>query len=343
MQAVLLYPRLLLFQLLNPYLLRFKIMNLTSILKHNRLADRRLQFMRAHQDAFDVEAAFPLPIFEEAMLEIEGACGFECSCKVEAGQLLAGRFEICNDVVKPWPGSLTHAVKLLDRIENRLGVRLNRDLFEQFVAVHLGSGKIDTNSIGIHLGSKQEDNSIIIYIYLNYDRDPEELVRTAIALDGGYYSDELRQVLMRDTMLIGFKLFFDGRSHVELCPCASAKPGKLGNRGKYLIPYIQKHFSAKVNYLFRVSSMVMTGFSKACVKPVYWFYFANIKDILKYVSFNSLGDRIYNFCQSQSCITLSAVAVAEQELEKNRLENFCFYYNQRDECQPHPSPDWDFS
>jgi LynF/TruF/PatF family peptide O-prenyltransferase len=217
-----------------------------------------------------------------------------------------------------------------------LGVRINRASFEQFTAAHIGSHKIIDNTIGIHLGSKLEDSSVMLYVHLDKDEDSEELARTAIALDGGHYSDELTQVLIRDTMLIGFELFFDGRSHVEVCPVAPAQPGALGNRGKYLTPYIQKYFSQKVNSIFRGSYCLTVCFSKAYATPVLWFYFHNIKDIPKYFIFNSLGERIYDFCQSQSCLLDVSVAVTEQELQNSRLENFCFYYDQFDECQPHP-------
>ena len=182
----------------------------------------------------------------------------------------------------------------------------------------------------------------MIYFHLDDHEDPEELARTAIALDGGYYSAELTQVLFRDLFIIGFELFFDGRSQVELGPVAPAKPGTLGNRGKYFTPYIQKHFSAKVNSLFRRGPfLLMATFSSAFVKPLLWFGFAKIKDVPNLFLFNSLGDRIYNFCQSQSCITDSCLVATESEFEKIRLENFDVYYNQRGECQPHPH--FDFS
>jgi LynF/TruF/PatF family peptide O-prenyltransferase len=292
--------------------------------QHNHLKDRRLQFIRTHQEAFDVEPSFPLPLFEEAILEIEGSCYVESSCQVEGSRLLAGRYEVCKYPGKTWPESATHTFKFLDKIENRLGVRINRDSFEQFAAAHIGSHKIINNSIGIHLGSKLEDSSVVLYVHIEDKEDPEELARTAIALDGGHYSDELTQVLIRDTWAIGFKLFLDGRSRVDLCPSASAQPGALGIRGKYLTPYIQKYCSQKVNSIFRGSSLLMACFSKAYATPVLWFYFTNIKDIPKYFIFNSLGDRIYDFCQSQSCITGTAVAVTQPELENSRLENFCF-------------------
>lgn len=312
------------------------MMNLTSIIENNHLKNRRLRFIRNHQEAFDVEPTFPLPVFEEIILEIEGSCYVESSCQVEGSRLLAGRHEVGQYPGKTWPESLTHAFKFLDKIENRLGVRINRGSLEHFAAAHIGSHKITNNTIGIHLGSKQEDSSVVLYVYIEDEEDPEELARTAIALDGGHYSDELTQVLIRDTKAIAFKLFLDGRSRVDLCTCAPAQPGALGIRGKYLTPYIQKYFSQKVNYIFRGSDLLMASFSKAYATPVLWFYFTNIKDIPKYFLFNSLGDRIYDFCQSQSCITGTGVAVTEPELEKSRLENFCFYYDQRDGCEPHP-------
>lgn len=306
-------------------------------IQNNRFQDRRLQFIRAHLEAFDVEPVFPIPLFEEVILELEGLCNVKPSCKVEGSRLLAGRYEAgINPMKKTWPKLLTHTFKFLDKIESRLGVRLNRESFEQFAAAYIGSRKIMDNTIGIHLGSKLEDSSVMLYIHFDTEKDPEELARTAISLDGGFYSDELTQVLIRDMGGIGFELFFDGRSHLELCPVAPAQPGATGHRGKYLKPYIQKYFSQKVNSIFRGAYLLKICFSKAYATPVLCFYFKNVKDIPKYFRFNSLGDRIYGFCQSRSCLMFPAVFVTEPELENSRLENFYFYYIGSEECQPHP-------
>jgi LynF/TruF/PatF family peptide O-prenyltransferase len=301
-------------------------------IQHNRFNNRRLQYIRTHQEAFDVEPTFPLPLFEEFILEIEGSLLVTLSCKIEDARLLAGRFDVCHFQKKSWPDFLTHTFKFLDKIENQLGVRINRDSFEQFAAAHIGSGKIMDNTIGIHLGSKLEDSSVMIYIHFDPEEDCEELARTALALDGGHYSDELTQVLIRDMVVIKFELFFDGRNHLELGPIAPARPGAFGIRGKYLTPYIQKYFSHKVNYIFRGAHLLKISFSKAYATPVLWFYFKNIKDIPKYFRFNSLGDRIYDFYQSQSCILYSIVLTTEPELENSRLENFDFYYIRYEEC-----------
>ncbi len=301
-------------------------------IQYNRFKDRRLQYIRTHQEAFDVEPAFPVPLFEEFILEIEGSLYVTPSCKVEGSRLLGGRYEVCPFQKKSWPEFLTHTFKFLDKIENRLGVHINRDTFEQFAAAYIGSGKVMDNTIGIHLGSKLEDSSVMLFIHFDTEEDCEELARTALALDGGHYSDELTQVLIRDMVVISFELFFDGRSHLDLGPVAPALSGALGNRGKYLTPYIQKYFSQKVNSIFRESYVLKICFSKAYATPVLCFYFKNIKDIPKYFRFNNLGDRIVDFCQSQNCIIYTVVVVTEPELEKNRLENFYFYYIRSEEC-----------
>ncbi len=58
-------------------------MTINSGFLHNYLREHRLRFMRAHRDAFDVEPSFPIPLFEEAVLGIEGLCGIEPNCDVE--------------------------------------------------------------------------------------------------------------------------------------------------------------------------------------------------------------------------------------------------------------------
>ncbi|RAM49415.1 MAG: microcyclamide biosynthesis protein [Hapalosiphonaceae cyanobacterium JJU2] len=307
-----------------------------QVFQQNRLREQRIQIIRAHLEALDVEPTFPFPIFEKAVLEIETPLSIILSGKVEGSRLLGGRCDIMPLPKGTWPEFLTHTFKFLAEIETRLGVRINCDSFKQFTEVNIGSRKIRDSTFGIHLGSKLEDSSVRIFVHFDAKEDCEELARTAIALDGGHYSDELMQVLLKDMTTVSFELFFDGRSYMDMGAAAPARPGEIGIRGTYLTPYIQKHFSQKVNFIFRGSYVLKICFSKAYTTPLLWFYFKNFNDVKNYFKFNSLGDRIYDFCQSQSCKRVAVVTLIEQELEKSRLENFCFYYNIHDECQPLP-------
>jgi len=224
---------------------------------------------------------------------------------------------------------------LLDNVESQVGVRLNRNLLEQFVAKHIGSHKIENNTIGIDLRPKYEESCIKIYLHLSLEEEPEDLVNTALQLDGGSYSAEVIQVLLKSTLVIGFNMFFNGYSDIEFWAAADGKNYKSSlDRGKYLKYYVQKNLSPKVIDLFKEVILLAVVFSKNEVEPLLIFHYDDLKSIRKNFLFNNLGDRIYNFCQNQDCITYAAVGVTERELEKSRLEKFRFIYNKRDECQP---------
>lgn len=298
------------------------------------LKEQRLRFIRTHQDAFDVEPNFPLPIFEEAVINIKGSCGVEPTCHVEGNQLFAGDFQVAN-YEKTWPRSLTDAFNFLDRVESRVDVKINRKSLEQFAALHAGSHKIKNNTIGIDLRPRLEDSSIKVYIHLNPGEGDEHLVMTGMALDDAEYSDELIQVLVKDVSLIGFNLFLDGRSTVEIW--ASSPGGKYQSQksfGRYLATYIRKNFSPKVISLFDAVDAISVSFpSRRKIAPLLYFFLFNIKDIPQNFAFNSLGEKIYDFVQSQDCITYTGIAAKEQDLQKSRLEKYHFLYNKSDTCQ----------
>ncbi|MEG4838143.1 LynF/TruF/PatF family peptide O-prenyltransferase [Microcoleus sp. B9-D4] len=308
-------------------------MTINSVFSHDYLREQGLRFMRTHRDAFDVEPSFPIPLFEEAVIAIEGSCGVEPTCHVEGDSLFAGDFQVSN-YGHTWPRSLKDASQFLERVESRVGVKINRNLLDQFSALYIGSSKIENNTIGIDLRPTLQDSLIKIYIHIHPGEGNEDLVMTAIALDGAEYSAELTEVLIRDVVVIGFNLFLDGRSNIEIW--AGSPGGKYelqGNFGKYFTAYIQKNFSHKVISLFNVSDLLVANFSRKKIEPVLYFQFFNIKEIPQYFWFNSLGDKIYEFCQSQDCITYGAVSAKERDLESSRLENYGFIYNKSDTCQ----------
>jgi len=310
-------------------------MTLDRSFQEINLRERRLHIVRSHLAAFDVNPVFPIPLFEEAILEIEGTCGVDSKCSVEKDKLFPIDFQVCNDQGRTWPMSLTHAVKFLNKIESTVGVRLNRNLLERFATLHFGSHKIENNGIGIDLRPLKEDSCLKIYLHLDLKEEPEELVKTALELDGGIYSPELFQVLHKSTVVIGFNLFFNGYSDLELWAASPGDQYEVPNsdRGKYLRHYVQRNFSQKVNLLFKESAFLCVSFSQG-KEPILVFHYEDTKEIPKSFLFNSLGDRIYSFCQSRDCVTYGGVFVTERELEKERLENFGIFYNTRDECKP---------
>ncbi|NCQ75111.1 MAG: hypothetical protein GPI98_16030 [Microcystis aeruginosa W13-13] len=45
-------------------------------IQKNSLKEQRIQFIRNHQQAFDVEPIYPLRLFEDFVMEVEGDCFF---------------------------------------------------------------------------------------------------------------------------------------------------------------------------------------------------------------------------------------------------------------------------
>jgi LynF/TruF/PatF family peptide O-prenyltransferase len=290
--------------------------------------------MRTHRDAFDVEPSFPIPLFEEAVLAIEGPCGIEPTCNVEGDRLFAGDFQVSN-YGHTWPSSLTDASNFLDKVESRIDVKINRNLLDHFSALYIGSSKIENNTIGIDLRPTLQDSLIKIYMHIHPGEGNEDLVMTAIALDGAQYSAELTEVLINDVVVIGFNLFLDGRSNIEIWAGSAGGKYELQKTfGRYFTAYIRKNFARKVNSLFNVSDFVAASFSRQKIEPILHFHFVDIKDLRQYFAFNSLGNKIYDFCQSQDCVTYAGVTATEQDLESDRLDNYGFFYNKSDTCQP---------
>ncbi|MFM6731906.1 MAG: DUF5838 family protein, partial [Microcystis panniformis] len=52
-------------------------------IQKSSLKEQRLQFIRNHQQAFDVEPIYPLRLFEDFVMGVEGDCIIEASCKIE--------------------------------------------------------------------------------------------------------------------------------------------------------------------------------------------------------------------------------------------------------------------
>ncbi|MFN6498673.1 MAG: LynF/TruF/PatF family peptide O-prenyltransferase [Nostoc sp. DedQUE01] len=296
--------------------------------QQNYLREQRLKFMRDHQVTFDVTPDFPLPLFEKLVMELDGSCIVELSCKIEAERLYAGRFLIFSDRVfsvpeHNWHQPLEQALNFLDAIETRVGVTINRDSLEKFLRAHMASGKIIGITIGLDLRPEIENSSVKIHVMIA--ENSEDLVSTAIALDGGCYPVELVQVLVKDCRMIGFDFFLNGHSEVELYGYSSEKKRSI-HRGIYLRHYIKKNFSRKVISLMDNADHFMAGFSKANPQPVLYYGFDNIKDVSKYFYFNDLGNRVYDFCQSQNNILITWIGITEKNLEIERLKNFRLYY-----------------
>ena len=304
-------------------------MTLTSFLQQNYLREKRLQFIRTHQVAFDVEPLFPLPLFEDLVSELEGSYSLEQSCKIESDILHAGRFLIISNTASDGLNLLSRSLKFLDSIENRVGISINRELIHVFLKTNGFPEKVIASTVGIDLRPTIKDSSVKIHIVI--DKDSIGLIEKSIYLDGSKYSDELTEMLLKDTYMIGFDFFLDGRSEIEIYAAISEEVNRQPHlpqcgRGYFLKKYMQDNFSQRVSSLIAAANVFMIGFSRANKEPVLYFGFYDFMDLFKHFTFNDLADRVCNFCQHQDRIYLTWVGVTASELEKDRLESSRIYF-----------------
>jgi len=303
-------------------------MNLISPLQDGQSKEQRLQIIREHLEAFDVEPVFPLSLFEQAVVNLDSCWGIEPSCKVEGNRLFASRFNVS---MENWPRSIEQSLNFLDAVECRVGISVDRKLLEKFLAVHINSNKITASVVGIDLRPNIKDSSLKVHIRLDENQNCDELVMTAITLDQGLYSPEVIQVLLKDSYMIGFDFFLNGYSVLEFYTCCAGKKNLsvLGKKGQYLRSYLERNFSPKIISLANQSAIFIIGFSQGNEQPVLYFEFDELKRIKESFLFNSLGDRIYGFCQNNKLDSYVGIGITEKALEKNRLEEFRFYYRKK--------------
>jgi len=103
-------------------------------IQKSSIKEQRLQFIRNHQQAFDVEPVYPLRLFEDFVMEVEGDCSIEASCKIELDQLIASRFMLFfKDKAQEWQKYLAQSLAFFQQVENRVVVQLDYSLLQRFL------------------------------------------------------------------------------------------------------------------------------------------------------------------------------------------------------------------
>ena len=313
-------------------------MNFTSIIKQNRSREKRLQFIRAHQNAFDVEPVFPLQMFEDFVLGVEGNCTIEASCKVELDKLIASRLMLFFDQTVEPSHSLTQALDFFSQVERRVDVNIDYSLLEKFIQFPDCLSTAIPISCGIDLRTNLSESSLKTHFRLDrLDRQVAlslNLIEFALSLSSlDNYSLELLNTFNKYIPkhklipLVGFDLFLDGSTEIELYLEITEEYFKHPQVEELL----QQNFSTKVLAPLAKSNLFLMGLSQANANPVLYYNLKNKQDFSVYFLTNSTAERVVSFYQQQTTLPYIWVAASEQELEKNRIESIRLYYYFNDE------------
>ena len=286
-----------------------------------RLKEQRIQFIRAHQQAFDVDPIYPLSLFEDFVVSIRESCSLEASCKIELDKLIASRFLLFfKDPTQQWQKWLHQSLAFFGQVKSRVGVKLDYSLLQRFLGRDFDFNKMTVFSAGIDLRQHLPDSSLKMHIRI---QDYPEKLETAFALSDGAASS---QYLKDFVSLIGFDFYFDGTSEIELyAEVAEADFYQPKTQEK-----VWRHFPESVLKPLQGSDLFFTGLSKANTNPVLYYHLKNRDNLSQHFRLHDTAQRVHSFYQHRDVLPQMWVGTSQKELEKNYLENVRLYYYHAD-------------
>jgi len=311
-------------------------MNLTAVLKQNYLREKRLQFIRTHQEIFDVESVFPLRLFENFVVNTEGDCGIEASCKIEADRLIASRFLLFfdrTDKAVPPASKLAKVLNFFNQVENQVGVNVNCNLLYQFVEIPKCLSTATPISCGVDLRTTLSESSLKTHFRLDFLDQPVasilDLIDFALlqsSLDNSSMEllNTFDKYIPRHKLIpqVGFDFFLNSFTEIELYLEITEEYFKHPQVWRAL----QDRFSEKILSPLERSDIFHIGLSKANTNPVLYYRLKNKNDFSEYFSPNTTAERVVSFYRQQATLPHMWVAASEQDLEKHKLDNVRLYY-----------------
>ncbi|MBS9383120.1 MAG: LynF/TruF/PatF family peptide O-prenyltransferase [Dolichospermum sp. BR01] len=290
---------------------------IANVTQKDRFKEQKLQFIRNHQQAFDVQPIYPLPLFEDFVMNVEGDCSIEASCKIELDKLIASRFMFFfKDKAQQWQKYLHQSLTFFNRVKNLVGVQIDYSLLQQFLGSDFDFRKVTVLSAGIDLRSNLAESSLKMHIRI---KDYPEKLDQALSLASN--AEDL--ISVRPFLsLVGFDFYFNGRSEIELYPEIQAEDFAKSETQNL----VWRHFPKFVLDPLEVTKLFLVGLSKANHNPVLYYNLKNKQDLANYFKLNDAAQRVHSFYQNQDILPNMWVGTVQKELEKTRIENVRLYY-----------------
>lgn len=312
-------------------------MNLTPVLQQNHLREKQLQFIRAHQTAFDVEPVFPLPLFEDWVVSVEGDCKIEASGKVEFDRLIASRFLLFFDKTAQPSHNLAQALDFFGQVERRVDVNIDYSPLQQFIEIPHCLNTATPISCGIDLRTNLPESSLKTHFRLDRLDGSVSSILNLIEFALSFCSLDNHSLDILNTFnkyipkpklipQVGFDFYLDGSTEIELYLEITEDYFKQPQKQPQVQKALQQRFSTKVLAPLEKSHVFYIGLSQANANPVLYYNLKNKQDFSTYFSTNSTAGRVVSFYQQQTTLPHMWVAATEQEFEKNKIESIRLYY-----------------
>jgi LynF/TruF/PatF family peptide O-prenyltransferase len=293
-------------------------------------SDRYLEYIGKHKRAFEIyEDLYPLKLFEN-YVQIKGFVQTQgretrtvgCNCSIEKDILYPARFgfgfpsykeaQVFHNPQK----QLEVALNFFRQVESRAEVKLNYQLIQQFFGAHPDFRGVYALGVGLDARPEITNSRLKLYITL---KNAQEKVETAIGMCGD--SPTLRAFLVNDMMQVGFDLFLDGRTEIELYSVTyedELRRTDIQSRITPLLPPLALPLLDQCEF-FQV------GISPANESNMLYFNFSTESNNLIDNLGNELAKKVHAYYRHQPFQVLQ-VGIPEKEFYSSSIEKVKLYY-----------------
>ncbi|MFN6515995.1 MAG: LynF/TruF/PatF family peptide O-prenyltransferase [Nostoc sp. CreGUA01] len=289
-------------------------------------SERYLEYISKHKLAFDIyEDLYPIRLFED-FVQVEGKKGGSCFIlsNIDKDQLHPGRFGLSFPSLEQAQlfynpqKQLQTAFEFFEKVESRPEVKLNYHHIQEFF------NNSDFQGIflmGVAIDARPEiiDSRLKLYIWL---KNAPDKVEKAIALCGD--SPTLRTFLVTDRLQVGFDLFFNGQSEIEVYPIINQDELQQVHIRNRIIPLLPP----RALPLLKQCEVFQVGFSPANESNILYFDF--VRDPNGFVDNlgNEMTKKVHAYYRHQPVKSLT-VGIPEHNFYERSIEHVKLYYDMK--------------
>ena len=294
-------------------------------------SERYLEYIGKHKRAFDIyEDLYPLKLFEDfVQVHANKDSISACYCNIDKDRLYAARFGLGISGLAIGLATLQEAQVLYNRqqqfqaaisffrkVESHAQVKLNYQLIQQFFSNHFDFRGVTWIGVGVEARPEIGDSRLKLYVTL--ENAPEK-VETAIALCGD--SSILRAFLVNKKLEVGFDLFLNGHSEIELYPTITQDELRRVDIRSRILPLLPPHALP----LLEQCSIFQVGISPANESNI--LYFDNVFNPNSFIDNlgNEMSKKVHAYYRHEPVQVLQ-VGIPEKEFYARSIEQVKLYY-----------------
>lgn len=275
---------------------------------------KNLMYMKAHENIFEIEALYPLELFERFM-QSQTDCSIDCACKIDGDELYPARFSLALYNNQYAEKQIRETIDFFHQVEGRTEVKLNYQQLQHFLGADFDFSKVIRNLVGVDARRELADSRVKLYIWMN---DYPEKMATAMAWCDD--KKDLSTLIVNQEFLVGFDFYFDGRTAIELYISLSSEEFQQTQVWERLAKVV----CAPALRLVNDCQAIQIGVSRANDSKIMYYHTLNPNSFIDNLG-NEMASRVHAYYRHQPVRSL-VVCIPEQELTARSIQRLNMYY-----------------